>query len=118
MRKMRNFVLWLLMACMLFSMACTAAPASDQAETAIESDGAVKVAPHKDVITFAMCGSDDSYNPYNHNSNYGDIVFDMICDHLVYVAYDGSFEPRLAETWEYMVLYESERRDGDRPPTD
>ena len=55
---------------------------------------------HKNVITFAMCGSDDSYNPYNHNSNYGDIVYDMITDHLVYVAYDGSFEPRLADSWE------------------
>lgn len=86
-------------------------PAAEQSSNVGATEPSQGEAPassiRKDVITFAMCGSDDSYNPYNHNSNYGDIVYDMITDHLVYVTYEGEFEPRLADSWEVADDFKS-----------
>jgi peptide/nickel transport system substrate-binding protein len=55
---------------------------------------------HKDVITIGIDNEPNSYHPYNATSTSGDKVFDFIYDRLVYTSFDGSFSPRLADSWE------------------
>ena len=53
----------------------------------------------------AMTSAADTLNPYNISGNYGDVIFDQIFDHLVYVTMDGKFLPRLADSWEMSDDY-------------
>lgn len=55
---------------------------------------------HKDVLKVGIGNEPNSYHPYNATSTSGDTVFDFIYDRLVYTSFDGSFSPRLADSWE------------------
>lgn len=72
------------------------------AETGTSGSG--EPAKH-DVVTMAMTSAADTLNPYNISGNYGDVIFDQIFDHLVYVTMDGKFLPRLADSWEMSDDY-------------
>lgn len=52
------------------------------------------------VITMAMVSAWDTLVPYDTTSAYSDLVFDILYDKLVYLKADGTYTPRLAESWE------------------
>lgn len=58
-----------------------------------------------DVVTMVMTSAADTLNPYNISGNYGDVIFDQIFDHLVYVTASGEVLPRLADSWEMSSDY-------------
>lgn len=51
-------------------------------------------------ITMAMVAAWDSLIPFESTGSYSDAVFDLIYDKLVYLKQDGTYEPRLADSWE------------------
>ena len=51
-------------------------------------------------ITMAMVAAWDNLIPFDTTSSYSDVVLDLIFDKLVYLKQDGTYEPRLAESWE------------------
>ncbi len=51
-------------------------------------------------ITLAMVSAWDSVIPFDTTSSYSDVVLDLIYDKLVFLKQDGTYEPRLADTWE------------------
>ncbi len=52
------------------------------------------------VITTAMVSAWDSLIPFDTTSSYSDFVADIIFDKMVYLKADGTYIPRLAESWE------------------
>lgn len=51
-------------------------------------------------ITLAMVSGWDSLVPFDTTSSYSDLVLDILFDKLVYLKQNGSYEPRLATSWE------------------
>lgn len=51
-------------------------------------------------ITLAMVSAWDTLIPFDTTSSYSDAVADLIYDKLVYLKQDGTYEPRLADSWE------------------
>ncbi len=84
----------------------TTTSGSSGTTTASQSGTTTTAAPVKrDVVTMAMTSAADTLNPYNISGNYGDVIFDQIFDHLVYVAMDGTIKPRLADSWSMSADY-------------
>ncbi len=75
--------------------ATTAAAAAQEAasETGTESDG-------NKTITMAMVSAWDTLIPFDTTSSYSDVVLDLVYDKLVYLKQDGTYYPRLADSWE------------------
>ncbi|HIR58266.1 MAG TPA: peptide ABC transporter substrate-binding protein [Candidatus Gallacutalibacter pullicola] len=71
----------------------SAAEAGDAASSATESTGGEKV------VTMAIEQAWDSMMPLNTNNNYSRIVYDQVYDRLTMSNADGTFTPRLAESW-------------------
>lgn len=63
-------------------------------ETKTESNDGTKT------ITMAMVSPWDSMIPFDSTASYSDAIFDLIFDKLVYLKQDGTYEPRLADSWE------------------
>ena len=90
--------------------AATAAPATEtaaqteaaaQTETAAPAEtAAAEETVHRNVVSVGVANEPNSYHPYNATSTAGDNIFDFIYDRLVFTNADGSFEPRLADSWE------------------
>ncbi len=76
----------------------TSAAAGGSAETsaaaAAESTGGEKV------ITMAQTGDWDTFMPMNTTNAGADNVIELMFDRLMVINTDGTFEPRLAESWE------------------
>jgi len=51
-------------------------------------------------ITLAMVSAWDTLIPFDTTSSYSDLLLDLIYDKLVYLKQDGTYEPRLASSWE------------------
>ena len=51
-------------------------------------------------ITVAMTAPWDTYIPFNTTSQYSDTVLDLVFDRLMFMHADGTFSPRLADSWE------------------
>lgn len=51
-------------------------------------------------ITMAMVSAWDTFMPFDTSSTYSDTVFDLIFDRLAYLKQDGTYTPRLADSWE------------------
>ncbi len=68
--------------------------ASDEKPEASEKTGSDKG------VVLAMTAPWDSYIPFNTTSNYSDTAIDLIYDRLIFMHSDGSFSPRLADSWE------------------
>lgn len=51
-------------------------------------------------ITIAMTAPWDTYIPFNTTSQYSDTVLDLVFDRLMFMHSDGTFGPRLADSWE------------------
>lgn len=56
-------------------------------------------AVHRSVLRIGVSNEPNTYHPYNATSTWGDTLFDFIYDRLVYTNFDGSFSPRLANSW-------------------
>ena len=52
------------------------------------------------IVTMAMSSDWDTLMPLNTTSSHADIVNENIFDRLTIINRDGTFEPRLAESWE------------------
>lgn len=70
-----------------------AAAATTEAAQTTESSGS-------NTITLAMVSAWDTLVPFDTTSAYSDVIADLIFDKLVYLKQDGSYEPRLADSWE------------------
>lgn len=51
------------------------------------------------VVTMAMPSTWDTLMPLNTGSGYSEAIFDLIYDRLLIIRGDGTYEPRLAESW-------------------
>ena len=60
---------------------------------------AVALGSEAQTITMAMVAAWDNLIPFDTTSSYSDVVLDLIFDKLVYLKQDGTYEPRLAESW-------------------
>lgn len=50
-------------------------------------------------ITLAMVSAWDTLIPFDTTSSYSEVLADLIFDKLVYLKQDGTYEPRLADSW-------------------
>ncbi|MFT4107345.1 MAG: ABC transporter substrate-binding protein [Lacrimispora sp.] len=74
------------------------APESSTAVGETAGTGTEKSGPK--TITMAMVSAWDTLVPFDTTSSYSDTVLDMVFDKLVYLKQDGTYEPRLADSWE------------------
>lgn len=71
----------------------TASEAGDASSGTTETTGGEKV------VTVAIEQAWDSMMPLNTNNNYGRLIYDQVYDRLTMSNADGTFTPRLAESW-------------------
>lgn len=92
----------LLAGCSAGNTAGTAGEQNTPAEssTAAESAAVPVDSQGNKTITMAMVSAWDTLVPFDTTSAYSDAVLDLIFDKLVYLKQDGSYEPRLADSWE------------------
>lgn len=74
--------------------------ASAESSAATETAAAPADVEGNKTITMAMVSAWDTLIPFDTTSAYSDVVLDMIFDKLVYLKQDGTYEPRLADSWE------------------
>ncbi|MEM5774947.1 MAG: ABC transporter substrate-binding protein, partial [Anaerolineaceae bacterium] len=81
-----------------------AAPVAEETAAAAEETAATEAAPvetgEPKVVTVAMTSAWDSMMPLNTNSNYSVFVYDQIYDRLAQGNAQGTYDPRLADSWE------------------
>lgn len=75
-----------------------------EAETTAASEGGDEASQEtgsgSKTITMAMVSAWDTLIPIDTTSSYSDVIDDLIFDKLVYLKQDGTYEPRLADSWE------------------
>ena len=76
----------------------TTAAAGDSAETSAAAE-AGSTGGEK-VITMAQTGDWDTFMPMNTTNSGADNVIELMFDRLMVINTDGTFEPRLADSWE------------------
>ena len=76
----------------------TTAAAGNSAETSAAAE-AGSTGGEK-VITMAQTGDWDTFMPMNTNNSGADNVIELMFDRLMVINTDGTFEPRLADSWE------------------
>ncbi len=90
-------VIALVLASMTVLTACGSQPAKSGAPNGTASS--TKAGGEK-VVTMAMTSVWDTFMPLNTTSSHTDIVIDQMFDRLMVINKDGTFSPRLAESWE------------------
>ncbi len=96
------------LAAMLLFSACggstgsssTASTAEGAASTAAGESDASASATGEKIVTIAQTGDWDTFMPMNTTNAGADSVIELMFDRLMVINTDGTFEPRLAESWE------------------
>lgn len=78
----------------------TAATTEEAAETAATEAAETTESSGTKTITMAMVSAWDTLIPFDTTSSYSDAIADLMFDKLVYLKQDGTYEPRLADSWE------------------
>lgn len=78
--------------------AANAEAATDAGGTSAETTA--PAATGDKTVTMAMVSAWDSMIPFDTTSSYSDAILDLLFDKLVYLKADGTYEPRLADSWE------------------
>lgn len=78
----------------------TTAANSGTAAGSTATGGGTTTPPAANGITVAMTAPWDTYIPFNTTSQYSDTVLDLVFDRLMFMHSDGTFGPRLADSWE------------------
>lgn len=97
MKKKLSLLLAAAIAVSLMLTACGTATGSATSSSSAGSSAAE--GPKDTVVTMAIISSWDTLNIYNTSGNYGSCVADQMFERLVTCTHDGTYEPRLADSW-------------------
>jgi peptide/nickel transport system substrate-binding protein len=95
-RKTTTMLVSLLLVLLIALTGCGGSGANPDSEETPES--AAKQGPK--VVTMAIVSNWDSLIPHDTTSSYSDVIINQIFDKLAIIRSDGTFAPRLADTWE------------------
>lgn len=104
MKKRWTRTIALALGLMMALSACSAPSAPSDTKAPVESSegtggGDDKTASGQKVVTMAMTAPWDTLIPFNTTNANTDAVLELLFDKLIVVKADGSFKPRLADSW-------------------
>ena len=95
-RKTITMLVSLLLVLLIALTGCGGSGANPDSEKTPE--GEAKQGPK--VVTMVIVSNWDSLIPHDTTSSYSDVIINQIFDKLAIIRSDGTFAPRLADTWE------------------